>query len=208
MPIFAFAQTAETDATSTRELDEIVVEASNQRTSSNISTYVPVARQKNADADAISLLSQMAIPQIEVDPIGQAVKTSSGQAVSIFIDFLPATPQDLQGMRTRDVKKVEYYLYPTDPRFQGARYVVNFVMQKYEWGGYTKVSANNFLRTSWKSAHQTLDGKYYGFDRTEYSTAQHWRLTLAVSYTIGYGKKVDHSDEVGGSGTAGSAILR
>lgn len=164
---------AETDSTLTRELDEIVVEASNQRTSSNISTYVPVARQKNADADAISLLSQMAIPQIEVDPIGQAVKTSSGQAVSIFIDFLPATPQDLQGMRTRDVKKVEY-----------------------------------FLRTSWESAHQTLDGKYYGFDRTEYSTAQHWRLTLAVSYTIGYGKKVDHSDEVGGSGTAGSAILR
>lgn len=70
MPIFAFAQTAETDSTSTRELDEIVVEASNQRTSSNISTYVPVARQKNAAADAISLLSQMAIPQIEVDPIG------------------------------------------------------------------------------------------------------------------------------------------
>lgn len=145
MPIFAFAQTAETDSTSTRELDEIVVEASNQRTSSNISTYVPVARQKNAAADAISLLSQMAIPQIEVDPIGQAVKTSSGQTVSIFIDFLPATPQDLQGMRTRDVKKVEYYLYPTDPRFQGARYVVNFVMQKYEWGGYTKVSANKWL---------------------------------------------------------------
>ena len=46
-----------------------------------------MARQKNAAADAISLLSQMAIPQIEVDPISQAVKTASGQGVSIFIEL-------------------------------------------------------------------------------------------------------------------------
>ena len=150
-PFFAMAQSAEPDSIKTQELDEIVVEASNQRTSSNISTYIPMARQKNAAADAISLLSQMAIPQIEVDPISQAVKTASGQGVSIFIDFLPATAQDLQGMRTQDVKKVEYYLHPTDPRFQGAHYAINFIMQKYEWGGYTKVTAN----------------KWFGVNRTE-----------------------------------------
>ena len=77
-----------------------------QRTSSNISTYIPMARQKNAAADAISLLSQMAIPQIEVDPISQAVKTASGQGVSIFIDFLPVTAQDLQGQRRRETCRV------------------------------------------------------------------------------------------------------
>lgn len=144
-PFFAMAQSAEPDSIKTQELDEIVVEASNQRTSSNISTYIPMARQKNAATDAITLLSQMAIPQIEVDPISQAVKTASGQGVSIFIDFLPATAQDLQGMRTQDVKKVEYYLHPTDPRFQGAHYAINFIMQKYEWGGYTKVTANKWF---------------------------------------------------------------
>ena len=104
-PLFAMAQSNATDSIKTQELNEVVVEASNQRTSSNISTYFPMARQKNAAADAISLLSQMAIPQIEVDPISQAVKTASGQGVSIFIDFLPATTQDLQGMRTQDVKR-------------------------------------------------------------------------------------------------------
>lgn len=117
IPLLGYAQTEIPDSIEGKELNEVVVEASNQRTSSNISTYIPMARQKNAAADAISLLSQMAIPQIEVDPIGQAVKTASGQGVSIFIDFLPATAQDLQGMRTQDVKKVEYYLHPTDPRF-------------------------------------------------------------------------------------------
>lgn len=146
----AFAQET-TDSIKTQELNEVVVQAQMQRTSSNVSTYIPMARQKNAAADAISLLSQMAIPQIEVDPISQAVKTASGQGVSVFIDFLPATAQDLQGMRPQDVKKVEYYLHPTDPRFQGAQYAINFIMQKYEWGGYTKVTAN----------------KWFGVNRTE-----------------------------------------
>lgn len=145
------AQTESPDSIRTQELDEVVIEASNQRISSNISTYIPMSRQKDAASDAISLLSQMAIPQIEVDPISQAVKTASGQGVSIFIDFLPATAQDLQGMKTQDVKKVEYYLHPTDPRFQGAKYAINFIMQKYEWGGYTKATAN----------------KWFGVNRTE-----------------------------------------
>ncbi len=150
-PLFAMAQSVESDSIKVQELNEIVVEASYQRTSSNISTYIPMARQKNAAADAISLLSQMAIPQIEVDHISQAVKTASGQGVSIFIDFLPATTQDLQDMRTQDVKKVEYYLHPTDPRFQGVHYAINFIMQKYEYGGYTKVTAD----------------KWFGVNRTE-----------------------------------------
>ncbi|MDE6342563.1 MAG: hypothetical protein K2K93_09610, partial [Muribaculaceae bacterium] len=107
------AQSEETDTITTQELNEVFVEARMQSASSNISTYIPTARQKNAAANAISLLSQMAIPQIEIDPISQAVKTTSGQGVSIFIDFLPVTTQDLQGMRTQDVKKVEYYLHPT-----------------------------------------------------------------------------------------------
>lgn len=112
----AIAQSETNDSIKTQELNEVVVEANIQRTSSNLSTYIPLVRQKNAAADAISLLSQMAIPQIEVDPISQAVKTASGQGVSVFIDFLPATTQDLQGMRTQDVKKVEYYT-PLTRRF-------------------------------------------------------------------------------------------
>lgn len=151
----AIAQSETNDSIKTQELNEVVVEANIQRTSSNLSTYIPLVRQKNAAADAISLLSQMAIPQIEVDPISQAVKTASGQGVSVFIDFLPATTQDLQGMRTQDVKKVEYYLHPTDPRFQGAHYAINFIMQKYEWGGYTKLTANK-----WFGVNRT-EGKVY-----------------------------------------------
>lgn len=137
----ALAQTEGQDSIKTKELDEVVVEASNQRINAEVATYIPMARQKNAAQNAVSLLSMMAIPQISVDPVSQAVQTAHGQNVSIFIDYLPATAEDLSGMRTQDVKKVEYFMHPSDARFQGAQYVINFVMQKYEWGGYTKLSA-------------------------------------------------------------------
>lgn len=142
--VSAFAQEA-SDSIPAQELNEVVVEASNQRTSSTISTYIPMARQKNAASDAVSLLSQMAIPQLDIDPASLSVKTVTGQDVSIFIDYVAATPHDLGGLQPTDVKKVEYLLYPRDPRFRGAQYVINFVMQKYEWGGYTKLKANKWF---------------------------------------------------------------
>ena len=124
----------------TQELQEIIVEPTNQYVSANSATYIPTRRQKNSAADAVSLLSHMAIPQIDVNPADRTVKTATGKDIAIYIDFIEATAQDLEGMRTADVKKVEYLLYPQDPRFRGAQYVINFIMQKYEWGGYTKLS--------------------------------------------------------------------
>ncbi|MCI8997626.1 MAG: hypothetical protein HFJ95_01345 [Muribaculaceae bacterium] len=124
------------------KLSEIKVEAENAHLYSDRSVYLPTPRQKNVAADAVALLSQMAIPQLDIDPTNKSVKTISGQSVAIYIDYVSASQQDLSGMKTTDVKKIEYLLYPKDPRFHGADYVVNFIMQKYEYGGYTKVNAS------------------------------------------------------------------
>ena len=61
-PILALAQSEALDTITAQELNEVVVEARMQRTSSSASTYIPLARQKNSATDALSLLSQMAIP--------------------------------------------------------------------------------------------------------------------------------------------------
>lgn len=131
------AQSEMPDSVKTQELNEVIVEALNQRLGAEVSTYIPISRQKNASQTAADLLSRMAIPQIRISA-NDDITDLAGKSVDVFIDFLPASKEDLQGMRMQDVKKVEYYDFPTDPRFQGKAHVVNFVMQKYEYGGYVK----------------------------------------------------------------------
>lgn len=131
------AQTETPDTIKHKELEEVVVEGRNQRLGAEVSTYIPTSKQRNASQTAADLLNRMAIPQIKISA-NDDITDLVGKSVDVFIDFLPATKADLQGMRMQDVKKVEYYDFPSDPRFQGKAHVVNFVMQKYEYGGYVK----------------------------------------------------------------------
>lgn len=131
------AQTETPDSIKAQELKEVVVKGRNQRLGAEVSTYIPTSKQRNASQTAADLLNRMAIPQIKISA-NDDITDLAGKSVDVFIDFLPATKEDLQGMRMQDVKKVEYYDFPSDPRFQGKAHVVNFVMQKYEYGGYVK----------------------------------------------------------------------
>ena len=119
------------------QLKEVVVEADQQNISASVSTYFPTLKQKNASQSGIDLINRMAIPQLALGA-GTKINTVSNKSVGVFIDWLPASTDDLKNMRTTDVKKVEYYDYPSDPRFLGNAHVVNFVMKRYEYGGYLK----------------------------------------------------------------------
>ena len=118
-------------------LSTVTVEADNSQLYSDRSIYIPTQRQKNASQSGNDLLAHMAIPQIDVIS-GGSVTTNTGKPVAIFIDYVPASDKDLKAMRTGDVKRVEYYELPSDPRLQGNQYAVNFIMQQYEYGGYVK----------------------------------------------------------------------
>ena len=140
------AQTETPDSIKTQNLDEIVVEAQMQRTSPTSTTFIPTVKQKNASQNAVDLLRQMAIPQIKISSVNEVVTDNAGGEVAIFINFLEASKEEMEGLRTPDVKKVEYLEFPTDPRFRGAQRVINIIVQEYAYGGYTKLTTNeNFL---------------------------------------------------------------
>ena len=149
--ITAMAQTEASDSITTSELDELVVEAQMQSATPASTTYTPTGRQKNASQNAIDLLRQMAITQIKIDPVNEVVKDNAGSEVAIFINYLAASREEMEGLRTQDVKRVDYLEFPTDPRFRGAQRVINILVQEYAYGGYTKLTTNENVLTGFSS---------------------------------------------------------
>lgn len=119
------------------KLSNVTVTGSNAHMYADKSVYMPTTTQKNASQSGADLLNHMAIPQLGVTS-GNAIVTNAGKPVAVFIDYLPASQNDLLAMRVSDVKRVEYLEYPSDPRLQGNPVVINFIIKKYEYGGYAK----------------------------------------------------------------------
>ena len=140
--IAAMAQSEATDSIKTQELNEVVVEAQMQQTSATSSTYIPNKKQKSSAQNAVDLLQQLAIPQITINLVDNAVTTISGQNVAIYINYLPASSQEIEGLLSADVRRVEYLDFPKDPRFNGSEHLVNYKMQRYEYAGYTNQTIN------------------------------------------------------------------
>ncbi len=134
-------------------LGEVNVEAASAVFTPNVSIYIPSARQKKFSQTAIMLLSQMAIPEIKVDPVSGTVTDVGGQGVSLYVNNMKASSEELVGMKISDVKKVEYMEYPTDPRFRGEPRVINFIVQEYEYGGYTKLTTKEDFFAGFMSAN-------------------------------------------------------
>ena len=133
-----YAQT--NDSIAPRQLDEVIVKANLSRTDAGGVYFIPSSKQKNTAQNGIDLLRRMAIPQIKVSLADDNVTTNTGESISIYINYTKASAEELEGLRTSDVRKVEYYYSPSDQRFMGERNVVNIIVQPYIYGGYTKLS--------------------------------------------------------------------
>lgn len=71
-----------------------------------------------------------------------------------------------------------------------------------------RVSAMNLFRNDWLCATNTLSTPLYSETRFVDGNNFHRRLNLSVTYTFGYGKKVQRGNEVGEQSGASSAIMK
>ncbi len=124
------------------DLDEFVVTGDNQIATSNGVLYTPTANSKKMAHSGVSLISAMAIPTLKVNQVTETVTTISDQPVTLFIDYLEASPEEVNGLNPQDVLRVDVLSSPQDIRFKNKENVVNFIMKKRNTGGYLKLGAS------------------------------------------------------------------
>lgn len=176
------------DSITTQMLNEVVVEGASEYTSANKTTYLPDRNSKRTAQNAADLLSKMAIPQIVVNNSSGDVQTNGGQEVTIYIDYELATQAEKEALNPQDVKKVEYLIYPTDPRFGNNHYVINIILNHYDYGGYAKITGvGNILAGS---------GSGQAYVKTSYK-----RMTYHINF-------YDKYSDLGNTGTEQDQIFR
>lgn len=129
--------------TTANMLPETTVEAKNYLHTPGKSVYTPSKSEKNTSIDPLTLLRRMNIPQLVTSASG-GFTASDGAPISYFINGMPASQEELAGMNMSDVKKVEYLDFPREVNFMSAPHAVNFIVQKYVSGGYTRAGLKHF----------------------------------------------------------------
>ena len=182
-------------------LREFTVEGRSQRVIKNGVEYTPDKKIKRVAYNSATLLMHMQIPQLSVSPGDMSIKTLGSNDVSVFIDYRKASNED----------------YNTPEKSIGAwsNGVRKSIGSTYGlYAGYNTGGFNVALQfRNWFGGHSYLDAELNN-PRLLYYTRQ-WNASLArsvslsLTYTFGYGKKVSHNDELqGGATQSNSAILK
>lgn len=175
---------ADADSTARRVemLDEVIVKSRHVVRNGNTTMLFPTNRDRRFAAGGIDVLSNMNIPEISVNPLDKSITAYGGEPVSLFVDFQPVSTDQMRNIRPQDIERIDIIRSPEDPRFQNSRVVANYIMKKYEYGGYTKLTASQ--------AFPTTKGNYEVYSKLSYK-----RMTYDVTAGTNYSYSGNSSGE-------------
>lgn len=176
------AEEASTDSLPAQELREVVVKGSSVVRKGNSIILFPTSRDRRFASGGVDVLANMHVPEVVVDPLTGEVRASDGEKITMFIDFLPASAQQLREIRPQDIERIDIIRSPADPRFEGARIIANYVMKKYAYGGYTKLDGSQYI--------PPFSGKY-----SLYSKFSRAKMTYDISSGLNYARQDDHAGQ-------------
>lgn len=182
--------TIEMNETST-ELGEVVVEGDAVIQKVDRQILLPNKEQLGASSDGMSLLQNLQIPRIVVNPADNTVKTLANQDVQLRINGIEASNSEVMAINPKDVIRIEYHDQP-GVRYNGAAAVINYIVKHRDTGGNLMLNASNGVTMpGWGEYH--LAGKV-NFGKSSFSLITHysprdvyWTRTNSETYNFSTG---------------------
>ena len=173
------------------ELSEVVVEGDAVIQKVDRQILLPNKEQLGASSDGMSLLQNLQIPRIVVNPADNTVKTLANQDVQLRINGIEASNSEVMAINPKDVIRIEYHDQP-GVRFNGAAAVINYIVKHRDTGGNLMLNASNGVTMpGWGEYH--LSGKV-NFGKSSFSLLTHysprdiyWTRTNTETYNFSTG---------------------
>lgn len=177
-PTVAFARDINNtvkDSVETKQLDEIIVQAPKVIRKPDMDVYYPSKSAVSNSVNGIQLLSNLMVPSLSVTEALGSVK-AVGQAVQLRINGRVSSFVQVKALRPETVKKVEWIDNP-GLRYNGASYVLNFIVTNPSAGGSLQTEGRQALNTAW--GDYFIDSKFNN-GRSQFEFSGVFKLTNKV----------------------------
>lgn len=144
LPMAVYAQNITTADSTNVQLNEAVVEAARVVRHNGYDAYIPSPEQRSHSANALDLLSLIALPGVHVDQVQKSITNSMGTGgVVVKINNVVATLDQLQSIQPYQVTNIEYSATPSMKYGANTGVVINIKVKRDDYGFAIGANAMN-----------------------------------------------------------------
>ena len=135
------------DSVSIQALEELTIEAPKVIHKADMDVYHPSKSAVDNSKNGIQLLQNLMIPSLNVsDALGTV--SAAGESVQVRINGRQTTLDQVRSLLPETIKRVEWLTNP-GLRYNGANYVLNFIVSNPSLGGSLMLHAQQAMNAAW-----------------------------------------------------------
>lgn len=188
LPLIAIAQEV-SDSIVEHDLNEIIVQAPKVIRKADMDVYYPSQSAVESSRDGLQLLNNLMIPSLTVTEALGSIK-AAGQTVHIRINGREASVDQVKALLPETVKRIEWIDNP-GLRYNGASYVLNFIVTNPTLGGSLQSEGRQALNTAW--GDYFVDSKFNN-GRSQFEIGGVFKLTNKVKSHRDYKETFNYPD--------------
>lgn len=132
---------------------------------------LPTQAQVKASTNGLSLLRNLQLSRILVNPIDNSVKLPGGESVQLRVNGIEVTQAEVIALNPADILKIEYHDNP-GLRYGNAGAVLDYILKKREAGGTIAADVSNAASAT-GYGENNISAKY-NYRKSEFSATAYW----------------------------------
>ena len=152
-------------------LEDVTVTASSVIKKSDMQIIFPTKAQQKFSTNGLTLLRNLQLSRIIVNPIDNTVKMPGGENVQIRINGVEVSQAEVIALKPSEILKINYHDNP-GLRYGNVGAVIDYIIKQKKSGGSISANLSNGI-SNLGYGENNLSAKY-NYHKSEFSTTAYW----------------------------------